>query len=92
MHALQVKHLKVKDRIKKLQAMAASIEADAIEAGLAERKPTTIEEFRWPKDDVIKKWGADIWTAFFTAVDDWIFAVKTPFGYWEGIATYQADD
>jgi hypothetical protein len=64
MHALQVKHLKVKDRIKKLQAMASSIEADAIEAGLAERKPTTIEEFRWPKDDVIKKWGADIWTAY----------------------------
>ena len=58
MHALQVKHLKVKDRIKKLQALAASIEADAIEAGLAERKPTTIEEFRWPKDDVIKKWDA----------------------------------
>ncbi len=36
--------------------------------------------------------GADIWTAFFTTVGDWIFAVKTPFGYWEGIATYQADD
>jgi hypothetical protein len=35
--------------------------------------------------------GADIWTAFFTTVGDLLLAVQTPFGYWEGIATYQAD-
>lgn len=64
MHALQVKHLKVKDRIKKLQAIAAQLEADAIEAGLAERKPTLIEEFRWPKGDVLAKWGPDVWEAY----------------------------
>jgi len=64
MHALQVKHLKVKDRIKRLQTLAAQIEADAIEAGLAERKPTLIEEFRWPKGDVIARWGTDVWTAY----------------------------
>lgn len=64
MHALQVKHLKVKDRIKKLQAIAAQLEAEAIEAGLAERKPTLIEEFRWPKGDVLAKWGADVWEAY----------------------------
>lgn len=64
MHALQVKHMKLKDQIKRLQTKAAELEEDAIKAGLAERKPTTIEEFRWPKDDVIKKWGADVWTAY----------------------------
>lgn len=64
MHALQVKHLKVKDQIKKLQAIAAQLEADAIEAGLAERKPTLIEEFRWPKGDVLAKWGPDVWEAY----------------------------
>jgi hypothetical protein len=64
MHALQVKHLKVKDRIKKLQAMAAQLELEAIEAGLAERKPTLIEEFRWPKGDVLARWGADVWDAY----------------------------
>ena len=64
MHALQVKHLKVKDRIKKLQAIAAQLELEAIEAGLAERKPTLIEEFRWPKGDVLAKWGADVWEAY----------------------------
>jgi hypothetical protein len=64
MHALQVKHLKVKDRIKRLQTLAASIEADAIDAGLAERKPTTIEEFRWPKADVLSQWGADVWATY----------------------------
>lgn len=64
MHAMQVKHLKVKDRIKKLQAMAAQLELEAIEAGLAERKPTLIEEFRWPKGDVLARWGADVWDAY----------------------------
>ena len=64
MHAMQVKHLKVKDRIKKLQAMAAQLELEAIEAGLAERKPTLIEEFRWPKGDVITQWGEDVWDAY----------------------------
>jgi hypothetical protein len=64
MHALQIKHLKVKDRIKRLQTLAASIEADAIDAGLAERKPTTIEEFRWPKADVLSQWGADVWATY----------------------------
>ena len=64
MHALQVKHIKVKDRIKKLQAIAAQLEADAIAAGLAERKPTLIEEFRWPKGDVLAKWGPDVWAAY----------------------------
>ena len=34
MHAMQVKHLKVKDRIKKLQTLAAQLELEAIEAGL----------------------------------------------------------
>jgi hypothetical protein len=61
---MQVKHLKVKDRIKKLQAMAAQLELEAIEAGLAERKPTLIEEFRWPKGDVLARWGADVWDAY----------------------------
>lgn len=64
MHALQVKHLKVKDRIKKLQAIAAQLELEAIAAGLAERKPTLIEEFRWPKGDVLAKWGPDVWEAY----------------------------
>ena len=64
MHALQVKHLKVKDRIKRLQTLAASIEADAIEAGLAERKALTIEEFRWPKADVLAQWGAEVWATY----------------------------
>ena len=64
MHALQVKHLKVKDRIKKLQAIAAQLEADAIEAGLAERQRHRVEEFRWPKGDVLAKWGPDVWAAY----------------------------
>lgn len=64
MHALQVKHVKIKDRIKRLQALAASIEADAIEAGLAERKALTIEEFRWPKDDVLTQWGREVWDTY----------------------------
>ena len=36
--------------------------------------------------------AANVRTSFFTTAGDWVFAVKTPFGYWEGIATYQADD
>lgn len=64
MHALQIKHLKLKDQIKKLQTKAAEIEAEAIEAGLAERKPTLIEEFRWPKGDVIAKWGPEVWATY----------------------------
>lgn len=64
MHAMQIKHLKVKDRIKRLQVLAAQIEEDAIAAGLAERKPTVIEEFRWPKGDVIEKWGAEVWQTY----------------------------
>ncbi len=64
MHAMQVKHLKVKDRIKKLQTLAAQLELEAIEAGLAERKPTRIEEFRWPKGDVLARWGEEVWEAY----------------------------
>ena len=64
MHNLQIKHLKVKDRIKRLQSLAASIEEQAIEAGLAERKPTLIEEFRWPKGDVITQWGREVWDTY----------------------------
>jgi len=64
MHAMQVKHLKIKDQIKRLQAKAGEIEEEAIRLGLAERKPTMIEEFRWPKDDVIKKWGAQVWATY----------------------------
>ena len=64
MHDLQLKHIKIKDRIKRLQVLAADIEARAIEAGIAERKPTLIEEFRWPKGDVLAKWGADVWQAY----------------------------
>jgi len=64
MHALQIKHLKLKDQIKRLQTKAAEIEAEAIEAGLAERKPTLIEEFRWPKGDVIAKWGPEVWATY----------------------------
>ena len=64
MHALQIKHLKVKDRIKRLQTLAADIEAQAIDAGLAERKPTLIEEFRWPKGDVLAKWGPEVWNEY----------------------------
>lgn len=64
MHALQIKHVKLKDRIKRLQTLAAEVEAQAIEAGIAERKPAVIEEFRWPKADVIAKWGADVWATY----------------------------
>ena len=64
MHNLQIKHFKIKDQIKRLQGLAADIEEQAIEAGLAERKPATVEEFRWPKDDVIKRWGADVWATY----------------------------
>ena len=64
MHALQIKHLKLKDQIKKLQTTASEIEAEAIAAGLAERKPTLIEEFRWPKGDVIAKWGPEVWATY----------------------------
>lgn len=64
MHAMQVKHLKIKDRIRKLQTMAAELEAQAIEAGLAERKPTVVEEFRWPKGDVLARWGAEVWATY----------------------------
>ncbi len=64
MHALQIKHLKLKDQIKRLQDKARDIEAEAIAAGLAERKPTLIEEFRWPKGDVLERWGADVWATY----------------------------
>jgi hypothetical protein len=64
MHTLQIKHVKLKDRIKRLQTMAAQVEADAIAAGLAERKPSVIEEFRWPKADVLERWGADVWATY----------------------------
>jgi hypothetical protein len=64
MHALHIKHVKLKDQIKQLQTKAAEIEAEAIAAGLAERKPTLIEEFRWPKGDVITQWGEDVWDAY----------------------------
>ena len=64
MHALQIKHLKIKDRIKRLQALATDVEEQAIKAGLAERKPAVIEEFRWPKADVLAKWGPDVWTTY----------------------------
>ncbi len=64
MHALQIKHVKLKDRIKRLQTLATEVEAQAIEAGLAERKPNVIEEFRWPKGDVIAKWGAEVWETY----------------------------
>jgi hypothetical protein len=64
MHNLQIKHLKIKDRIKRLQGLAADIEEQAIEAGLAERKPTTVEEFRWPKGEVLERWGADVWATY----------------------------
>lgn len=64
MHALQIKHLKVKDRIKRLQTLAADIEAQAIAAGIAERKPHVVEEFRWPKGDVLARWGADVWNEY----------------------------
>ena len=64
MHAMQVKHLEVKDRIKKLQTLAAKLELEAIKAGLAERKRTRIEEFRWPKGDVLARWGEEVWEAY----------------------------
>lgn len=64
MHALQIKHLKLKDRIKRLQTMAADVEEQAIEAGLAERKRTVVEEFRWPKGDVMSKWGPEVWAKY----------------------------
>lgn len=64
MHQLQLKHVKIKDRIKRLQGLAADVEAQAIEAGLAERKPHVVEEFRWPKGDVLAKWGQDVWAAY----------------------------
>ena len=64
MHALQIKHLKLKDQIKRLQDKARDIEAEAIAAGLAERKPTLIEEFRWPKGEVLERWGADVWATY----------------------------
>lgn len=64
MHALQLKHIKIKDRIKRLQSLAAEIEAEAIESGVAERKPSVIEEFRWPKGDVLAKWGPEVWEAY----------------------------
>jgi hypothetical protein len=64
MHAMQVKHLKIKDQIKRLQIKAGEIEEEAIQLGLAERKPTMIEEFRWPKGDVIARWGAEVWNAY----------------------------
>ena len=64
MHALQIKHLKLKDQIKRLQDKARDIEVEAIAAGLAERKPTLIEEFRWPKGEVLERWGADVWATY----------------------------
>lgn len=64
MHQLQLKHVKVKDRIKRLQTLAAEIELEAIEAGIAERKPHVVEEFRWPKGDVLARWGEDVWLAY----------------------------
>ena len=64
MHAMQIKHLKLKDQVKRLQVKLAEIEAEAIQLGLAERKPTVIEEFRWPKGDVIAKWGPEVWATY----------------------------
>ena len=64
MHALQIKHLKLKDQIKRLQDKARDIEVEAIAAGLAERKPTLIEEFRWPKGEVLERWGLEVWDTY----------------------------
>jgi len=64
MHAMQVKHLKLKDQVKRLQVKLAELEAEAIQLGLAERKPTMIEEFRWPKGDVLAKWGPEVWNEY----------------------------
>lgn len=64
MHALQIKHLKLKDQIKRLQDKARDIEVEAIAAGLAERKPTLIEEFRWPKGEVLERWGSEVWDTY----------------------------
>jgi hypothetical protein len=32
--------------------------------------------------------GLAVWTAHATAVDEWLFAVQTPLGHWEGVAFY----
>lgn len=64
MHAMQMNHMKLKDQIKRLQIKAGEIEVEAIRLGLAERHPTTVEEFRWPKGDVLARWGQDVWEAY----------------------------
>ena len=64
MHAMQVKHMKLKAQIKGLQTKVQELELEGIKLGLAERQPHAIEEFRWPKAEVIERWGAGIWDSY----------------------------
>lgn len=64
MHLLQEQHSSLKAQVKALQAEITTLELDAIKLGLAERQPTMIEEFRWPKLEVLTRWGVDVWDSY----------------------------
>lgn len=64
MHVLQEQHASLKAQIKALQAQATALELDAIKLGLADRQPVMIEEFRWPKLEVLTRWGVDVWDSY----------------------------